>query len=105
MLQNLFFIGPFLAGVREPMVNFLYPPSEEYYSVYSGEPIKWKPLRVEENTFTLEYDTNELKNLVEYQGVAASFTVYYVKGKIRVDSEGVYLLRFSNVFWVEINGN
>mgnify|MGYP001773126154 CR=1 FL=1 len=105
MLHNLFFIGPFLAGVREPMVNFLYPPSEEYYSVYSGEPIKWKPLKVKENTFTFEYDTNELKKLVEYQGVAATVMVYYVKGKIRVDSEGVYLLRFSNVFWAEINGN
>lgn len=104
MLYNLFFIGPFLAGVREPMVNFLYPPLEEYYSVYSGKPIRWKPLKVNNNTFTLEYDTNEIKKLVEYQGVAAVVMVYYVKGKIKVENEGVYLVRFSNVFWVEING-
>ncbi|MFZ8825493.1 MAG: prolyl oligopeptidase family serine peptidase [Candidatus Caldipriscus sp.] len=103
MITELYVLGPFLAGVREPFVDFLYPKSEEYYSVFSAEPLRWKPLKFFGDSFRVEWDASEIKKLSEYQGVSASLAVYYVKGKIRADS-GIYLVRFTNVLWVEING-
>jgi Prolyl oligopeptidase family. len=103
MLTDFYVLGPFLGGFREPFVDFLYPKTEEYYSVFSGEPLTWKPLKIQGDSFKVEWDTSEIRKISEYQGVSASLAVYYVKGKLKVDS-GVYLLRFANVFWVEING-
>jgi pimeloyl-ACP methyl ester carboxylesterase len=103
MITELYVLGPFLAGVREPFVDFLYPKGEEYYSVFSAEPLRWRPLKFFGDSFKVEWDASEIKKLSEYQGVSASLAVYYVKGKIKADS-GVYLVRFTNVLWVEING-
>ncbi len=103
MITELYVLGPFLEGVREPFVDFQYPKNQEYYTVFSDKTINWKNLRVLGDSFKVEWDTAELRKISEYQGVSASLAVYYVRGKLKVDS-GVYLVRFTNVLWVEING-
>lgn len=104
MLTDVFIIGPFLAGPREPMVDFLYPESKSYYSVYSGKPLKWRKLKVYKDSLIVSYDTTAINDLIEYQGYAGALAVYYIKGKLKVKKEGTYLMRFSGVFSISING-
>jgi len=80
--------------VREGFVDYLHPPAEEYRSPVVPGPIVWKPLPADtDGYFRIEVDTARLRSLNEEHGLAGINLLYYVKGAVRVDTPGVYLVR------------
>ncbi len=98
MVDTLLILGPFLAGVREGFVDYLYPPMKEYRSPITHVPIRWKPVVADtDGYFRISVDTQNLKLLNEEHGLAGVNLLFYVKGIVKVDTPGVYLIRGKHV--------
>ncbi len=94
MLDTLLLLGPFLAGVREPFVDYIYPPLKLYRSPITPEPIKWRAIAPDtDGYYRVKVDTLALKRLNEEHGLAGINLLFYVKGVLKVDTPGTYLVR------------
>ena len=94
MLDTLLILGPFLSGVRESFVDYTYPPLRTYRSPITHEPITWRPVVPDtDGYYRIEVDTVVLKQLNEEHGLAGVNLLFYVKGVLRVDTPGTYLVR------------
>ncbi len=105
MLDTVLILGPFLAGVREGFVDYLYPKGIEYRSPLSHRPLKWRVAIADtDGYFRIETDTLVLKQLNEEHGLAGVSLLFYVKGVLKVETSGVYLVRGRHIGSLKVKG-
>ncbi|NPB03177.1 MAG: prolyl oligopeptidase family serine peptidase [Thermotogae bacterium] len=106
MLDTVFILGPFLAGVRESFVTYNFPRKEYYRSPITEKEIRWEPIVADtDGYFRIKVDTSNLRLLNEEHGLAGINLLFYVKGALRVDIPGVYLIRGRRVSSLKIGND